>query len=179
MKRLLTTLIAVTTAAIVSLAQVPGPRLIVLNKEDATLAVVDPASGRIAGRVQTGSGPHEVTVSDDGKTAFVGNYGAQAPGSTISVIDLAGMKEVRRVDVSPLARPHGMFFNRGTVYFTAEASRVVARYDPAANRIDWMFGTGQAGTHMVWVAPDATKLYTCNIGSDTMSVIERGANAGA
>ena len=78
----------------------------------------------------TGEAPHELTVSADGRTAFVGNYGAQTPGSTISVIDLTAMKELRRVDVSPLRRPHGMFFADGKVYFTAEVNRIVARYDP-------------------------------------------------
>lgn len=158
-------------------AQAPGPRLVVLNKEDATLVTVDPASGKVLARVPTGEAPHEVAVSEDGKTAFVGNYGAQTPGSTISIVDLTAMKETRRLDVSPLRRPHGVFFRSGALYFTAEANRIVARYDPASNAIDWMLGTGQAGTHMVWVNRDATRMYTCNIASDSMTIIERGANA--
>jgi YVTN family beta-propeller protein len=157
-------------------AQGPGTRLIVLNKEDATLVTVDPANGRILGRVPTGEGPHEVAVSADGRTAVVGNYGAQTPGSSLSVIDLVGMKELHRVDVTPLRRPHGVFFNGGSAYFTSETNRIVARYDVASNRIDWLFGTGQSGTHMVWVNADATKMYTCNIGSDSISILERGAN---
>jgi YVTN family beta-propeller protein len=159
-----------------AVAQVAGPRLVVLNKTDATLVTVDPATGKVLGRVPTGEGPHEVTVSADGRTAVVGNYGAQTPGGTLSVIDLAAMKELRRVDVDPLRRPHGVFFHGGSVYFTSETSRVVARYDPAANKIDWLFGTGQAGTHMVWVNADASRMYACNIGSDSISIIERGAN---
>jgi YVTN family beta-propeller protein len=158
-------------------AQGTGPRLVVLNKEDATLVTVDPATGKILGTVPTGEGPHEVTVSADGRTAFVGNYGgAQAPGSTISVVDLGAMKELRRFDVSPLRRPHGVFFMDGKVYFTSETHRIVGRYDPPSNQIDWLFGTGQASTHMVWVNRGATKMYTANIGSDTISIIERAAN---
>ena len=153
-----------------------GPRLVVLNKEDATLVTVDPATGKVLGRVPTGEGPHEVAVSADGRTAVVANYGAQTPGSTLSVIDLVAMKELRRVDVSPLRRPHGVFFNGGSVYFTAETNRLVGRYDVAADKIDWLFGTGQNGTHMVWVNADATKIYTCNIGSNSISILERGAN---
>jgi YVTN family beta-propeller protein len=173
-------LLVLTVAAFSSAprAQGIGPRLVVLNKEDATLVTVDPATGRILGRVPTGDGPHEVTVSADGKTAFVGNYGtASGPGHTISVIDLGAMKELRRFDVSPLRRPHGVFFADGKVYFTAETNRIVARYDPAANQIDWLLGTGQVSTHMVWVTPDATRMYTANIGSDSITIIERGANA--
>src|SRR5260221_5367179 len=108
--------LALLAAALSSAPRVQGtgPRLVVLNKEDATLVTVDPATGKILGVVPTGEGPHEVTVSDDGTRAFVGNYGgAQGPGTTISVIDLASMKELRRVDTKPLLRPHGVFFRGG------------------------------------------------------------------
>jgi YVTN family beta-propeller protein len=178
MKRLLPFALLMTALSFPAAAQ--GPRLVVLNKEDATLVTVDPASGKILGTVPTGEGPHEVAVSADGKTAFVGNYGgASGPGNTISIIDLAAMKELRRFDVSPLRRPHGIFVVDGKVYFTAEVNRIVGRYDPASNQIDWLLGTGQVTTHMVWVNRDATKMYTANIGSDSISVIERGANAQA
>lgn len=150
--------------------------LLVLNKEEATLVIVDPSSGRVLGRVATGEGPHEMVVSADASTAFVGNYGAQTPGSTISVIDLASRKESRRVDLGPLRRPHGMAVADSKVYFTAETNRLVARYDPASNQVDWLLGTGQAGTHMVWVSADATMIVTTNIGSDSISILERGAN---
>src|SRR6266540_1768517 len=157
-------------------AQPGAARLVVLNKEDATLVTVDAATGKVTGRVATGEAPHEVAVSVDGRLAFVGNYGAQTPGSTISVIDLTAMKELRRVDVSPLRRPHGMFVADGKLYYTAEANRIVARLEPATYQTDWLFGTGQAGTHMVWVSPDASRMYTCNIGGDSISIIERGQN---
>ena len=168
--------VALLWVAVLSPIAAQGPRLVVLNKEDATLVTVDPASGKILGTVATGEGPHEVVISADGRTAFVGNYGAQTPGSTISVVDLVAMKEVRRVDLSPLRRPHGLALADGKVYYTSEANRLVARLDPATFQTDWMMGTGQAGTHMVWANPEGTRLYTCNIGSNSMSILERGAN---
>jgi len=163
-------------AAFQAPAAAQGPRLVVLNKEDATLVTVDPASGKVLGTVPTGEGPHEVAISADGRLAFVGNYGAQTPGSTISVIDLSAMKELKRVDVSPLRRPHGMHVADGKLYFTAEVNRLVARLDPASYQVDWLMGTGQTTTHMVWVTPDATRMYTANIGSDSISILERGQN---
>lgn len=158
-------------------AQTPAASLIVLNKEDATLAIVDPVARTVVGRVPTGEGPHEVAVSTDGKLAFVANYGAQTPGSTISIIDLVAPKEVRKLDLGPVRRPHGIAYADGKVYFTAEANRVVARFDAASGRFDWLFGTGQAATHMVLLSPDAKRIFTANIGSDNISIIEPGANA--
>jgi YVTN family beta-propeller protein len=151
--------------------------LLVLNKEDATLAVVDPASGTVTGRIAVGEGPHEIVASDDGKWAFASNYGTgPAPGRTISMIDLAAKKELRRIDVSPLRRPHGLAIAGGKLYFTAEADKKVARYDPAADRIDWTFETGQATTHMIRLTRDMRTIFTANIGSDSVSAIERGAD---
>ena len=176
MTRLLLIAIAVFSLLSTPHAPPPGGRLVVLNKEDATLVVIDPASRKILGTAPTGEGPHEVTASTDGRTAFVGNYGAQTPGSTISVIDLTTFKEVKRVDVSPLRRPHGVYFADGKLYYTSETNRIVARLDPTSYQTDWLFGTGQAGTHMVWVDHDAARVFTCNIGSNSMSILERSNN---
>jgi len=156
----------------------PGaPTLLVLNKSDATLVFVDPA-GKVTARVPVGEGPHELEVSTDGKLAFAANYGSAAkPGSTISVIDIAARKELRRFDVSPLQRPHGLAFHDGKLYFTAEANKLIGRDDPAANRIDWMMGTGQNSTHMVMVGAEGNRIFTANIASDSVSFFER-AGAG-
>jgi YVTN family beta-propeller protein len=156
-------------------AQPATGRLLVLNKEEATLAIVDPSAGKVLGKVPTGEGPHELVASTDGKTAFASNYGTgSAPGHTISVIDIAAQKELRRVDVAPLSRPHGLSFVNGKLYFTAEANKRIARYDPATNNIEWQFETGQNGTHMVLPTKDARTIFTSNIGSDNVSVIEQG-----
>ena len=154
MKRL-AGLLLFTVAATVIVAQSqsstsPTARLLVLNKEDASLAIVDPESGATTGTVPVGQGPHELVTSADGKFAFASNYGTgPAPGHTISMIDLAAKKELRRIDVAPLSRPHGLAFAGGKLYFTAEADKKIARYDPATNTIDWQFETGQNSTHMV------------------------------
>jgi YVTN family beta-propeller protein len=159
-------------------AQRATARLLVLNKEDANLAIVDPASGNVLGRVPVGEGPHELVTSTDGKIAFASNYGSgPAPGHTISMIDLASMKELRRIDVSPLSRPHGLAFLAGKLYFTAEADKKVARYDPVRDRIEWQFETGQTTTHMVMATRDAMMVLTSNIGSNSVSVIQQGRDA--
>jgi YVTN family beta-propeller protein len=169
--------ILLASVAGLAAAETPSPALLVLNKEEATLAIVDPVSQKVVGRVPTGEGPHEVTASSDGKLAFVGNYGSgQNPGRTISVIDLVAQKELRRVDLGPLRRPHGIAYADGKVYFTAEVNKLIGRYDPAANQVDWLLGTGQNTTHMVLVSKDGSRIFTANIGSDSISVLERGSN---
>src|SRR5260370_18676766 len=82
------------------------------------MGIVDPSAMKVVGHVPVGEGPDEVAT--DGKVAFVANYGSHTPGNTISVIDLATWKEIKRVDLSPMQRPHGIVVSGGKVDFTVE-----------------------------------------------------------
>jgi YVTN family beta-propeller protein len=154
----------------------PAQSLVVLNKESATLVVVDTKTGKVSKPVPTGESPHEVDVSADGSTAFVTNYGGRNPGHTLSVIDLGGLVEKHRVDLSPLSKPHGIAVADGKVWFTAEANKVVGRYDPASNRVDSIIGTGQNGTHMVMFDKTRKHMITANIAGDSVSIFTLEAN---
>ena len=153
-------------------AQTAKSVIAALNKGESTLALIDPVSMKVMAKVATGDSPHEVVLSSDGKTAYVANYGAQTPGSSISIIDVATAKEIRRVDLSPILRPHGLQFLAGKLYFTSETNRLIARYDFAANKVDWIMGTGQNGSHMVVASSDQKRFYTANIGSDSITSFE-------
>lgn len=161
---------------VIVIGQTSRPVLVALNKAEASLTILDPNDMKVLGKVPTGEGPHEVVLSADGRTAFVANYGAQTPGSSLSVIDLDTKKEVRRVELAPLLRPHGLQEVGGKIYFTSETSRLIGRYDPATNRVDWLMGTGQNATHMIVVTPDQKRIYTANIGSDSVTAFEAQPN---
>ncbi len=158
---------------VIVIGQTVKPVLVALNKNEASLTIIDPKEMKVLGKVAVGDGPHEVVLSADGRTAYVANYGAQnAPGSSLSVIDLEAKKELRRVDLSPLMRPHGLVETGGKIYFTSETNRLIGRYDPATNRVDWLMGTGQNATHMIVVTPDQKRMYTANIASDSVTAFE-------
>ncbi len=146
-------------------------RLIVLNKQANTAVIVDPVSLKLLATVGTGDGPHEAVVSVNGKLAIVANYGAQTPGNSLSIIDIDGAKEVKRIDLGALRRPHGMQLVGGKVYFTSEVARAVARLDVATESVDWIMGTGASSTHMLAVTADGKRLYTSNIGSNDVTAI--------
>jgi len=156
-------------------AQTPSPALLVLEKSDEKLAIVDAATLKVVGRVSSGGAPHEVVASDDGKFAYISNYASERGQlKTLSVIDLTAQKALAPIDLGALRAPHGLAFADGKVYFTAEANKVIGRYDPAANQVDWILGTGQNVTHMIVLSKDLKTIFTSNIGSDSICVIEPG-----
>ena len=188
----------------------PTPALLVLAKSDHTLAIVDPASLKVVGRVPAGPDPHEVIASPDGRRAYISrqlgsatsragarcrqskpahkrpagatqrkvashsNYGFGAD-HTIAVVDLAAQKALPRIDLGVLYGPHGLAFAGGELYFTAEVNEVIGRYNPLSSRVDWVLGAGQMRTHMIEVAKDLDRIFTANVNSGTISIIEKPA----
>jgi YVTN family beta-propeller protein len=147
----------------------PSPALIVLNKGDNAMAIINPANGRVVASIPVGQNPHEAAVSSDGKLAFSSNMQA----NSISVIDLAAQKEVHRVELTNLRAPHGLYFAEGKLYFTAEGGHSIARYDPATNKIDWTRDSAANGTHMIVITHDLSKIFTSNMQSDSVGMFVR------
>lgn len=148
----------------------PKGSLLVLAKHDHTLAIIDPVNLKVTAKVPVGGEPHEVTASADGRTAYVSNYG-QGSLHTIARVDLTQGKPLPPVDLGPLWGPHGLTFIGGKAWFTSERAKVIGHLDSAGEKVDWILGTGQTGTHMLWVASDEKHIVTANVGSGTVSLI--------
>lgn len=150
----------------------PKAALVALSKQDHTLAIVDPATLHILATVPVGDDPHEVIASADGKTAYVSNYGFGG-FHTLTAVDLIGQKPAGVIDLGALRGPHGLDFEQGKVWFTAEAAKAIGSYDPAGGKIDWIMGTGQTRTHMIYVFPDAKRILTTNVTSATVTIFDK------
>ena len=166
-------LVSLSLGALVALAgaaaaQTPSPgRLLVLLRDASALAIVDPASGSVLGRVPTGRDPHEVTASADGRLAFVASM-----VDGISVIDLAAQEEIHRVDPGPGSQTHDVLFAGDKVYFTIEGYKSIGRYDPSTDAIDWTLGIGEDGTHMLVLDRERGAMFMPNTGSNSVTMVE-------
>jgi YVTN family beta-propeller protein len=152
----------------------PRKSLLALSKHDHTLAIVDPDSLKVIARAPVGPDPHEVVASDDGKTAYVSIYGG-GRYHAMSVIDLVTRKPLPDIDTGALNGPHGLMFLNGKLWFTAEGAKAIARFDPATAKIDWIMGTGQNRTHMLVVTKEEKEIYTTNVASASVTILERVA----
>jgi YVTN family beta-propeller protein len=163
-------------AALLGAQTATSASLLVLAKSDQTLAIVDPASLKVLGKVPSGPDPHEVVASTDGRVAYISNY--NGGNNIITVVDLVAMKNLAPIDLGPLRAPHGLAFVGGKLWFTAEGAKVIGSYDPASAKVDWVLGTGQNRTHMLFVFADLQRIVTSNVSSATMTFIEKTAGGG-
>ena len=161
-----------------AISQTPSPALLVLEKEDKSLAIVDPGTLKVVARTPAGEDPHEVVVSQDGSRAYISNYGGfRTPQHTLSIVDLSSQRALSPVDLGPLKAPHGLEIVNDKVYFTAEGSKVIGCYDPATKQVEWLLGTGQDRTHMLKVLPDLSAIFTASMTSNTITCFEHDKNA--
>ncbi len=148
----------------------PKRTLLAISKTNRTMLVIEPSSLKIIATIPVGEDPHEVCASTDGLTAYVCIYGGGSLHE-INIIDLATQKPKSNFDTRPMFGPHDVTFVNGKVWFTAEGSKAIARYDPATGKMDWSMGTGQDRTHMIYVSSDAKKICTTNVSSGTVSIL--------
>lgn len=151
-----------------------GQNLLVISKKEHTLAIIDPYALTIKAKVPVGADPHEVIASDNGRTAWVSNYGSGAL-HTLQVIDLVHAKADKPIELGALLGPHGLTYADNRMWFTVEGSKAFGRLDPATGKVDMVVGTGQDRTHMIFASPNGKHVITSNVNSGTISLLDEKA----
>ena len=155
--------------------------LLIANKGEQTLGIVDPQVGtQVATVAEGGVTGHEVIASPDGRTAYVpiyGNSGVGKPGTDgtkIDVIDIASRKVTGTIDFGHGVRPHCPLIGPkdGMLYVTTELDKTISIIDPKTLKIVGSIPTGQPESHMLIIAPDGKRGYTANVGPGTVSVLD-------
>lgn len=127
----------IATLVFLALAKPTGTAVIV-NQQSDSASIVDLAAGT-AVHVQVGNGPHESAVSPNGKLAVVTNYYKQGvgPGSSLSVLDLAAKKEIKRIELDKQAMPHGVeWVDDAKVVCTDERNQRLLLVDIDAGKVE-------------------------------------------
>ncbi|HEY5805022.1 MAG TPA: YncE family protein [Lysobacter sp.] len=165
-------LLSLSLALMMSTAD--STELLVGNKSADTVWRLSTKDGSKLGEFATGQGPHEIVVSSDGRTALVSNYGAQLPGNGLSVLDLAGSKPVRRIELGENTRPHGMRLlpGSGRAVVTTEGSRKLLVVDIGKAQVTSAIDMGEGRGHMVALSADGAAAFVSKIDAGTISRVD-------
>jgi len=165
-------LILFTICVFVSAVQ--AGTLVVANKAEATVSLIDQASGEVVASLATGEGPHEVGISPDGQFALVTNYGTRdGAGNSLTLIDIPAAKVLKTFDIGDESKPHGVeWIDETSAAVTVEANRALVVVDIDNGEILQAIATDQDVSHMVALDPDGNRAYTTNIGSGSVTVLD-------
>ena len=100
-------------------------RVLVADMGTDYVAVVDPADGRVAGRIHTGKGAHNLFLSPDGKIIWVNNR----VGGTTTSLDAATLTPIRSYTI-PGGPDDIAFAPDGRLWITRRWAEKVAVLDP-------------------------------------------------
>jgi DNA-binding beta-propeller fold protein YncE len=166
--RLKRTLSLAAAQAVVISTPAVADTLLVGNKNENTVSFIDLRSGSEQVKVPTGNAPHEIAISPDGRQAAVVAYG----GTSLDILDIAGKRVLKRIEIAPNAGPHGIVWLRnGQLVVTNDRSNTLALVDPRSGEVR-AAPTGQRGSHMVAVSPDQRRAYVSNIISGSVTVFD-------
>ena len=170
---------AALVAALLVVAVADAETLVVANKAEATVSLIDLDNGNVVATLPTGEGPHEVGISPDGRFALVTNYGTrERDGNSLTLIDIAAAAVVSTIDLGDYRRPHGVeWLDDEQAAVTAEANKALIIVDVATKKVALSIGTDQEVSHMVALDPDRGRAYTTNIGSGSLTVLDLGKGA--
>ena len=117
-----------------------------------SLAIVDLVEGKVAAEIKVGVAPFDVTLSPDGSTAYVSNWGGRPPG----LLDRAA----KGAGTDTLVDERGI-----------PCSGTVSKIDLAKRKV---VAQADVGLHPSGLARtgDGLRLYVANANSDTVSVID-------
>jgi YVTN family beta-propeller protein len=156
-------------------------RLLVAEKGQQSLAIIDPVAGKVLASVpEGGTTGHEVIASPDGRFAYVpiyGNSGVGMPGTdgaTIVAIDITSQRVAGTSAFAHPVRPHCPLFGPkdGLLYVTTELDQSITIIDPSTMNIVGAIPTGQPQSHMLALSHDGLRGYTANVGPGTVSVLD-------
>jgi DNA-binding beta-propeller fold protein YncE len=168
---------ACSTSSAVRTASTNGTRagtIVASNMVDHTATLIDAADASVIATLPTGTGPHEVAVSHDGRWAVVSNYGAgREPGNSLTVIDLMSAQVSRTIDLGEYRRPHGMSFLPGdsTLVITSEANRALVLLAFPSGTVRRVVPTRGRASHMVAVAAGGDRAVVANIADATITLV--------
>lgn len=159
---------------LLSLSNAWSATLVVANKAEATVSLIDLEDGQVVATLATGHGPHEIDVSADGRFALVTNYGSRGQrGNSLTLVDVVKATVVKMIDLGEYKAPHGVeWVDERRAAVTVEDNRALVVVDVETGEIVQSIGTDQQVSHMVALDPDGRRAYTANIGSGSISVLD-------
>ncbi len=143
------------------------------------LVLVDPRLKTVVGSISVPGWPHEIAFSKDGRTGYVPSYSdaiVGAPGldgQTMDVVNMETRSVIKTWDLGKPLRPHKLMLAKdGSLLVSTELAHSISIVDTATGKIRDEIPSGAAESHVFVVMTDSRKIYTANLHSGSVSVLD-------
>jgi DNA-binding beta-propeller fold protein YncE len=154
----------------------PDGLVYITCENSAVVAIIDPASNRMIGAIDSGStNGHRLCISNDGKRLYTDNE----EDATVSVIDLPDRKLLGKIATPQAIAGVGISGDGGTVIAVSDVEPVIFMIDAAAGKVTRTVGLDGAEkpAQIVRYSPDDRLIVVSNLNSNLLHIIDKASGA--
>ena len=167
--RSLLTFLLFSVSTLLSFAAQAAPPVFVLNSQDASVSVIDPATWTETKRIPTGKEPHHMYLTPDEKSLIIAN----ALSDSLLFID-PKTAAVQRT-VTGILDPYQLRFSPDMKWFVTVANRLnhidIYRWDGSNLTLAKRIATGKTPSH-VWIDSTSRTAYATMQDSDELVAVD-------
>ena len=141
------------------------------NQKDGGVTVIDPATLKVAAKIATGAGTHDIVISSDNRLAFVSNR----EGQSVSVIDVQKLAKVNDVKVGPGPASLALSELSKAIYVASENDGSVTVIDEQSRQVIARMQM-KPGTRSVRFAPGGRYGFVLNTKESTVNIFDAATN---
>src|SRR5689334_17446046 len=141
------------------------------NEKDGGVTIIDPATLKLAAKIATGSGEHDIVISSDNRYAFVSNR----ENDTVSVIDVQKLEKLNDVKVGPGPASMALSELSKAIYVASETDGTITVIDEQGRQVIAKMKT-KAGAHSIRFAPGGRYGFVLNMKESTVSIFDAASN---
>lgn len=159
-----------TGFAVATAVWVMDDRLLVLNRDDDCVSVVDPESGETETEVETDFDPRTIETSPDGAKSYV----TCSQGDALNVIDNETFSVTTRVTHNLFDGPRGLAVRNGAneLWVVSRNNSRVFVFDTETDELLDVIPTHQSQSNSLSLNGDESTAYVTNSSGNTLTVID-------
>src|SRR5215213_7231266 len=141
------------------------------NDKEGGVTVIDPSTLKVAAKIATGAGEHDIVISSDNRFAFVSNR----ENETVSVVDVQKLGKVNDVKVGPGPASIALSALSKAIYVASEMDGSVTAIDEQSRQVIASMKT-RPGARSIRFAPGGRYGFVLNTKESLVSIFDAASN---
>ena len=141
------------------------------NEKDGGVTVIDPATLKVAAKIATGAGGHDIVISSDSRFAFVSNRDSES----VSIIDVQKLAKVNDVKVGPGPASLASSELSKAIYVASENDGSITVIDQQNQQVIARMKT-KPGARSIRFAPGGRYGFVLNTKESTINIFDAASN---
>ena len=141
------------------------------NEKEGGVTVIDAAELKVAAKILTGAGKHDIVISTDNRFAFVSN----SESGTVSVIDIRKLEKLRDIEVGPGPVSLALSELSKTIYVAAEGDGTITVIEEQGHQVLARMKT-KPGARSIRFAPGGRYGFALNTKQNAVHIFDAASN---